>query len=213
MRPIHFYVLESPVEILARDLLLLELINDYEIPIRQRANIFLEVFGNNKVQKRTSAYIEQLGTQLRLLISKGAGQLSNVIDFSLLRYRERDELEEAFKKYFKSCVFDMNTLYDHRQRGLYEDRFDARKALFDWDYHATLKNKASIVHIKQYKEWRQSGVAFEFGDQAYTEPNKTLLSFTEGTMKAGKEKGIKKEVCWSEGCISVMLMCAYLCES
>jgi len=50
------------------------------------------------------------------------------------------------------------------------------------------------VHIKQYKEWTQSGVAFEFGDQTYTEPNRTMMSYAEGVMKKGKEKGMKKEV-------------------
>eukprot|EP01034_Spumella_vulgaris_P021650 gene21650-27690_t len=121
----------------------------------------------------------------------------------MLRYREKDELEVAFKGYAKNSVFDMNTLYDHRQRGLYEDRFDSRKALFDWDYHTTLKQKASIVHIKQYKEWRGSGIAFEFGDQTYSEPNKTLMSYTEGTMKKGKEQGIKKEIKGFWGDISI----------
>src|SRR5690348_1164036 len=79
LRPIHFYLLEFPVEILARDLLLLEVINDYEIPIRQRSNIFLEIFGNNKVQKRTTTYIDQLGVQLRLLLSKGKGQMDTLV--------------------------------------------------------------------------------------------------------------------------------------
>ncbi len=131
---------------------------------------------------------------MRLLVTKGQGRLSDMLDLSLLKYRERDELEEALKKYNKDFVFDMATLYDHRQRGLYEERFDSRKALVDWDYHSTLKSQASIVHIKQYKEWRHSGIAFEFGDQTYSEPNRTLLSYAEGVMKRGKEKGIKKEV-------------------
>lgn len=191
---IHFYLFESTVEVLARELLLLEAINDYEVPIRQRANTFLEIFGNNKVQRRTSTYIEQLGRQLRMLLAKGTGQLDQVLDFSHLRYREKDELEGAFRAYSREHSFDMHSLLDHRQRGLYEDRFDNRRALFDWDYHSTIKAKASIVHIKQYKEWRSSGLAFEFGDQTYSEPNKTLMSYTEGTMKSGKEKGIKKEV-------------------
>ena len=53
-RPLHFYLLESDAAVVARELLLLEILNDFEVPIRQRANIFLEVFGNIKVQDRTS---------------------------------------------------------------------------------------------------------------------------------------------------------------
>lgn len=191
---INFYLLETQIETVTRDLLLLQILTDYEVPIRQRANIYLEVFGNNKVQRRTSEYIDNLGKQLKILSSKGTGALDHLIDFSMFNYRERDLFEAALQAYSTSFPFDMDSLYDHRQRGLYEDRFDSRKALSDWDYHAGIKNKASIVHIKQYRQWRQNGIAFEFGDQTYTEPNRTLMTYTEGFMKKGKEKGLKKEV-------------------
>ena len=193
-RPIHFYLLENPVEVLARDLTLLELLSDYSMPIRQRATVFLEVYGNCKVQRRTSEYIEKLGEKLRALMATGKGTLHNILDFSLLRYRERDDLERAFRLYARNVAFDMNALLDSRYRALYEERYDSRKSLGDWDYHHTLKSRGSIIHIKQFKEWRISGLAFEFGDQSYTEPNRTLMSYAEGTMKSGKEKGIKKEV-------------------
>jgi dynein assembly factor 3 len=117
LRPIHFYILESPIEIIARELLLLEVINDFEVPIRQRANVFLEIFGNCKVQDRTSRYIEQLGHQLRSLVTNGTGKLEDLVDLSLLRYRERDELEDVFKSYSRSIPFDMDNLRDHRMRG------------------------------------------------------------------------------------------------
>eukprot|EP01036_Dinobryon_divergens_P031277 gene31277-40647_t len=213
--PIHFYLLESPLEVLGRDLLQLQLICDNEMPIRQKANTFLEVFGNCKVQKRTAFYVEVLGNRLKLLMKhmdtttssttttggkdnvvEGISDniLDEIVDLSLLRYRERDELENVFSNYSKSSVFKLDALLDQRFRSLYEDRFDNRKALYDWDYHATLKTAASIIHIKQYKDWRHSGIAFEFGDQIYSEPNRTLMTYTEGVMKKGKDKGIKKEV-------------------
>jgi hypothetical protein len=37
-------------------------------------------------------------------------------------------------------------------------------------------------------------VAFEFGDQEYSRPNKTLMSYVEGSLKRGKEAGHTKEV-------------------
>eukprot|EP01035_Chromulina_nebulosa_P038065 gene38065-51415_t len=170
--PIHFYLLESPLEVLGRDLLQLQLICDNEMPIRQKANTFLEVFGNCKVQKRTAFYVEVLGNRLKLLMKhmdtttssttttggkdnvvEGISDniLDEIVDLSLLRYRERDELENVFSNYSKSSVFKLDALLDQRFRSLYEDRFDNRKALYDWDYHATLKTAASIIHIKQYK--------------------------------------------------------------
>jgi hypothetical protein len=65
--------------------------------------------------------------------------------------------------------------------GLYGDRYDSRKALADGNYHSNIRAKASIIHIKLYKEWCQTGIAFEFGDQTYTEPNRTMMAYAEGT--------------------------------
>ena len=180
LRPIHFYVIESLVEIIGRDLLLLELLNDFEVPIRQRANLFLEVYGNVKVQERTNRYIEQLGQRLRALVTDGRGCLEEIVELSLLKYRERDELEDVFKSYSRSNPFDINSLWDHRLRGYYAERYDSRKSLSDWDWQFVVKPGASIVHTKLYKEWRFSGIAFEFGDQVYDQPNRTLMSYAEG---------------------------------
>lgn len=195
---IEIYLLEHPTEVLARDMLLLELLLDFEVPIRQRANIFLEIFGNLKVQRRTSLYIDQLGKRLEQLLARGTGALESIIDFSALNYRDRDALEKAVKLFDRSVSYDMDNYYDHRKRGLYEERYDTRKPIYDWDYHSGIKKKASIIHIKQFKHWRDTGIGFEFGDQQYTEPNKTFVSFTEGFLKAGKDRGLKKEVMTSE---------------
>lgn len=148
------------------------------MPIRQKSNIFLEVYGNCKVQKRTANYVESLGEKLKALMknidTRGREDLTgDILDLSLLRFRERDELEAVFSSYSKSTAVAMDKLIDQRQRyyhvfayqllliqlliqlilerALYQDRFDNRKALYDWDYHSCLKTKASIIHIKQYK--------------------------------------------------------------
>jgi hypothetical protein len=36
---------------------------------------------------------------------------------------------------------------------------------------------AGNIHWVHYKAWRNSGVAFEFGDEVYTAPNRSLASF------------------------------------
>ena len=193
MPEIHFFILESPIETLGRDITLLELFLDFEIPIRQRANLFLEVYGNSKVQDRASRYIERLGNKLRSLVTKGVSTL-NTVDLSYLKYREKDELETVFKNYSRSTVFDTEQLRNQRMRGYYTDRYDNRRALYDWDWTYSLHQTDSIIHIRLFRDWRESGIAFEFGDQIYSEPNRTLMSVTEGTMKVGKDKGMKKEV-------------------
>lgn len=52
-RPVHIYVFEKSIEVLARHLLLLQIAQDWHLPLRQRCNLFLEVFGNARVQVRT----------------------------------------------------------------------------------------------------------------------------------------------------------------
>jgi dynein assembly factor 3 len=196
---INIFIYESPIEVLSRNLLLFEVAIDFELHIRQRANIFLEIFGNLKIQKRTNDYIKQIAYRLNKYKETNK---NTIIDLSYLKYREIDDLDRVFKLYSTSTTaatsttpsIDIETLFNHRQRGLYEDRFDSRKALYDWDYQNSIRTRASIIHIKQYKEWRHTGIAFEFGDQVYNEANKTLLSYTEGVLKNGKEKGFKKEV-------------------
>lgn len=192
---IHFYLLENPMDLLARDLLLLELFLDFEVPIRQRANLFLEVYGNLKVQGRTSTYMESLAQRLRQFMAKGTDSSpERILDLSLLNHRQRDELEDSFKLYDRTVPAEIDDYYDHRKRGLYAERYDSRKALNDWDYQNAIRCKASIIHVRQYKEWREIGIAYQFGDQTYSEPNRSLLTYTEGKLKAGKEKGLKKAV-------------------
>lgn len=112
------------MEVIARDILLLEILNDFDVPLRQRANTFLEVYGNCKVQERTSSYVEQLGSDLRNLVSSGRGRLGGIIDLGLLKYREKDELEDCFKSYSPSSFpFDIQAYRDHRMRGYYAERF------------------------------------------------------------------------------------------
>lgn len=43
------------MEVAARHLLLLQVAQDWELPMRQKANVFLEIFGNCLVQVRVLA--------------------------------------------------------------------------------------------------------------------------------------------------------------
>ena len=50
------------------------------------------------VQERTAKYVERLGYELRDLVGNNEGRQEGFMDLSLLKYRERDQLEEAFKR-------------------------------------------------------------------------------------------------------------------
>jgi Domain of unknown function (DUF4470) len=49
-RKLDIYLWDTPPEVLARHLLLLQVAHDWEVPIRQRAAVFLEIFGNSALQ-------------------------------------------------------------------------------------------------------------------------------------------------------------------
>lgn len=51
-RPVHIYLFEKAIETLSRDLLLIQVTLDMDLPLRQRCNMFLEIFGNARVQVR-----------------------------------------------------------------------------------------------------------------------------------------------------------------
>mmetsp|Transcript_41785 Transcript_41785/g.82190 ORF Transcript_41785/g.82190 Transcript_41785/m.82190 type:complete len:505 (+) Transcript_41785:225-1739(+) len=191
---VQFVVAEQQVEVLARHLLLLQIVCDWELPIRQRATVFLEVFGNTLIQERTQRYVQSLGVDLVNLICNGVGALADFVDCSQLKYRERDALVDVFRSWNASVPYDVANLRDFRLRGHFGLRYDQRSGVVDWDYHARVKPAAPVIHHKLYREWRLSGLAFEFGDQRYDQPNRTLGTYAEGVMKKGKDKGLKKEI-------------------
>lgn len=50
----------------------------------------------------------------------------------------------------------------------------------DWDYQFSLAVIAPHVNMREYKDWRMTGVAFETRLSNNTVPNRTLGSFVEG---------------------------------
>ncbi|CAM9282038.1 unnamed protein product, partial [Discosporangium mesarthrocarpum] len=178
----QLYVWEGQVDVLARHLLLLQVVHDWELPLRQRATVFLEIFGNTLVQERTSCYIAQMGVKLEeLLYSRGT--MVDLIDLSLLKYRERDLLAEVFKSWNHKTPCNITDLRDRRLRHFFGTRYDHRKNLVDWDYVNRVKEVAGIIHHRQYRDWRLEGIAYEFGDQVYNHPNRSMVSFAEALMK------------------------------
>jgi dynein assembly factor 3, axonemal len=70
-----------------------------------------------------------------------------------------------------------------RLRHHYGTRYDYRDNLVDWDYTTLVKACNGCIHSRQFRTWRNTGVAFELGDQVYTAPNRSLASFVEGGCK------------------------------
>lgn len=188
--PVHFYVHEPSLDVLARILLLLGVVCDWEVPLRQRVNTFLEIFGNSHVQERTKKYIAENGKRLVDLLCNQAGALEDVVDFSLLKFKERDDLETIFKGWSGKEPFKMEESWDARMRQHYEQRYDSRNNVIDWDYnfHLTKVEECKIIHTRQYRGWRNTGLAFEFGYQTYTNPNLSLASWQRGRVSGRTEE-------------------------
>jgi dynein assembly factor 3 len=134
---------------------------------------------------------------LNLSFAAQACDLADVADLGRLKFRDRDVLAAGLQAWrASSAPFDIADLWDRRVRAHLGKRYDAADGSFDWDYRRGLGSQAGgdLVHLKQYRHWRRTGVAFEFGDQTYARPNRTLATFVEGHLKRGKDRGRKKEV-------------------
>ena len=131
VRPVHFYLMESHVEGLAKDLFLLHLFLNSSIPTRQRAILFLEIYGNALVQEKTEVFIEYMGNLLASWINDDLDDdcpidsaFYDMVDVSFLKYRERDDIGLVFRSWSRSIEFDVIKLREYRMRHYYAERYD-----------------------------------------------------------------------------------------
>lgn len=219
MPMLNFFVFEEVHEVLARHFLLLSILLDQAVPMRQRAVIFLEVFGNLMIQDKTALHIEEKGKCLAQMVLVGCDERvlgGEIFNLSLLKQRDLDELGSIFEFWTTSGEHNLKDKRDRILRSFYGARYDRsdlypcfhpsmsiiapfvlnisnlsllhacfvlnitlwlnrREGVTDWDYHSHIKPYASIIHPRQFREWRLHGQAFEFGDALYTSENVTLI--------------------------------------
>jgi len=196
-REVTVYLVDAEAEVMARHLLLLQIFYDPELGIRECAEVFLEVYGNTKVRPKTGEYLERKAAELVRLVTDGEGVLADLVRLDWLKFKERDELELIFLSWGPNTPFNIDEYRDTRLRRYYEDRYDFRANLIDWDLSMKICNweNGSIIHKAWFKRWRNRGLAFEFRDVKYTEPNRSLCSMTEG-----KQKGVsvRKRGYWGD---------------
>jgi dynein assembly factor 3 len=205
---LHFYIQETSKENIARDMLLLYLINEIQLPVRERMELFLDIYGNALMRDRTAEYIDLRARELIKVITDTAStEFYSILDLADLKFKDRDDLEEIFRSWLMSVQFDLASLRDQRLRYHYKERYDVRTNLIDWDYHWYLKELAPQIHFRHYREWRQTGVAFETRLATYTAPNRTLSSYVPGE----KVRDILEEI--TRECIGKRLLGRYSYES
>ncbi|GBG87384.1 hypothetical protein CBR_g45441 [Chara braunii] len=130
----------------------------------------------------------------QLLLEKISPVLLRLIDLSLLRHKECDALADLFCSWRRKVPFDIAALRDRRMRKYFGERYDFQRNLADWDYSMALAERAPVVHSRNFKDWRATGIAYRFRDCVYTEPNRSLQSWACGRTldyvdRNGEERG------------------------
>ena len=132
---VRFYIVEENTEVLARHFLLLHTFFDRNVPIRQRAALYLEIFGNALLQEKTAAYVQEKGKALAHLVLDGSPQcgMDNIFDLSLLKQRDLDDLASVFESWnqSKECNFNRDEILRH----FYAERYDRFVIVLSTIYH------------------------------------------------------------------------------
>ena len=105
--------------------------------MRERQEIFLDLYGNSMIRDKTASYLEIIVKELIMLVTEDErcqNMLKPILDFDTLRFKDRDDMEEVFSSCLKKHPFDIEKLRDHRLRHHFADRYDTRRNQVDWDY-------------------------------------------------------------------------------
>ena len=203
-RSLSFHVYESNMAETARHVLLLCVLMTDDLPPSDRVERFLEIFMNATLRDSTAELVERLAERLERVVGAiFAGEaedtpeikndrITQVFDFSLLKFKEKDELMECFRSWKRAgekTPFDADAARDKRLRKYYGDRFDHRKNIVDWDYNMRLDAAgAGVIHFKHFAEFRLTGIAYPVREATFPAPNRTLVSFAKGTTKEFKDR-------------------------
>lgn len=179
-RKLRFFMHDSRPEVLARHVLFVQIMNNTSLPLRERMEVFLSVYGNTLVREKDNLYVEDFAKELvELMTENSTHPIAEMVDITHLKYKDRDILQDVYRGWLAGVPFDIEALRDQRCRGYYRERFEVRKNLMDADYQTHIKNRAGIINWFHYKEFGFTGVAYETRLASYSVPNKTLASYTE----------------------------------
>jgi len=127
---VNIYIHEKQKENLCRDLLFLTLTCERHLSMRERQELFLDLYGNSMIRDKTANYLEQTTKELIQLVTEDercTNMFKSIVSFDNLRFKDRDEMEEIFSSYLKRHPFEMEKLRDQRLRHHFADRYDFRR--------------------------------------------------------------------------------------
>lgn len=101
------------------------------------------------IRDMTSEYLDTASLEISRLITehpKGTSVLKPIIDFSHLKYQERDEVEDVVKAWHSKFPFDIELARDNRLRHYFAERYDNRLNIVDWDYVFNIEKFTKIIN-------------------------------------------------------------------
>jgi dynein assembly factor 3, axonemal len=159
------------------------LICETGISMRERMEMFLDLYGNVLIRDKTSTYLEGIVHELIQLVTeheKCTSVLRSIFNFDTLKFKERDELEDIISGYLLCHKYDIECLRDQRLRAHFKERYDHRRNIVDWDYNFGMKDFSKSVHQMEYRRWRLNGTGFETRLANGQTPNRTFASCIPG---------------------------------
>ncbi|XP_063798898.1 dynein axonemal assembly factor 3 [Pseudophryne corroboree] len=192
-RRLNFFIIESDLELLARQMLFLTLaLEDPEqMGLQEKCEMFLELFGNSLIRSKTVSYLQEKCVLFIRCVTDPEYQQSvlPLLNLQFIKFRERDELECIFKFWQTSehKLFPIERYWDVKNRQILGKRYDSRKGAYDWDLTMKLHDRgATAINAIDYNRWREKGIAFMIREGIYDLPNKTFSSHMTVTHKSGK---------------------------
>jgi len=175
IKKINFYVYDKMLELYARDFLLISLACEHPSRrgLQEKTELFLDIYGNLFTREFTSNYIETKSNEfIKYITDLDYLQKTNlnIFDFSQLKYKERDFLENIFKfwrlKLKQPDQYPVDKCWDYRLRTYFGVRYDTRSNSYDWDFSMKLIDRpnTAIINNKIYSRWRETGIAFDLRD-------------------------------------------------
>lgn len=138
----------------------------------------MELYGNTLVKPSTNSYLIKKSAQLIDIITDETVRRSclPIVKFDLIKYKEKDRIENIFKYWKNNNGFHITMIWDKRLRNYLGVRYDHRHNLFDWDLHMNLHyiDGGNRITSQEYTYWRNTGVAYTFLETDCTEPNYTF---------------------------------------